>query len=146
MQLDSSSATLALLTVFDVARGKPGRDASTIPGYIEAIKVEVADGILTYKKFSVQIDKLTLVYSGTVDLIKQTVNLRTEVPLGRLVSAFGNVRELPPDTMVPLITTGPIANPVTNIDPAFFAKMAEDVIKKEVEDKLGGFLKGLIGD
>ncbi len=149
MELDSSAGTLALLTIFNAAKGQPGRDSGTISGYIEPIKARIVNGVLSYDTFAVRIDKYTLVYSGTVDLNKQTVDLKTHVPFAALVSTFHELKGLPPDTAVPLLTRGPIDNPVTTIDPEFFGeavgKAAEDLLKKELDNAIKKGLGGLFG-
>ncbi len=44
------------------------------------------DGIVTYPTFAVQIDRLTLKYSGSIDLNARTVDLRTEIPFTALAN------------------------------------------------------------
>ena len=150
VELDSGSAMLAALTIFNAVKGRPGQDSGTISGYIEPIKARIVDGVMSYDAFVVRIDKFTLVYAGTVDLNTQTLDLRTHVPLAALVSSFtGALKGLPPETAVPLITRGPIDNPTTTVDPSFVGdavgKAAEDLLKKELENAAKKHLGGLFG-
>lgn len=150
VELDSGSAMLAALTIFNAVKGRPGHDSSTISGYIEPIKATIVDGVMSYDAFVVRIDKYTLVYAGTVDLNTQTLDLTTHVPLAALVSSFtGALKGLPPETAVPLITRGPIDNPTTTVDPSFVGdavgKAAEDLLKKEIENAAKKHLGGIFG-
>ncbi|MHC4416807.1 MAG: hypothetical protein ACYS0G_16175 [Planctomycetota bacterium] len=145
VELDSGSTTLALLTVVNLAKGSPGADARTIPGYIEPIKARIADGVVSYDEFTVKIDKYTLVYSGTVDLNARTVDLRTSIPLEGLAQDIRELRALPDDTIVPLVTSGSIDDPETTVDPSFLTKVAEGLLKKQIEKEAGKVLEGIFG-
>ena len=78
MEFDSGSISLGLLNALNAT------STSTIPGHIEPIVARIRDGVVTYDRFTVRIDKYTLAYSGRIDLNTRTVDLRTELPLAGL--------------------------------------------------------------
>jgi hypothetical protein len=137
VELDSGSTTLKLLTFFD----QKGRE--TIPGEIEPIIAKIRDGILTYDTFAVRIDKYTLVYSGKVDLVNRTVDLRTQIPLEALGHTFKELQGYADKIVVPLVTRGPIDNPRTQIDPDF--DVAKEALKAGFKGGLGDLLKNIGG-
>jgi hypothetical protein len=110
---DSGSTTLGLLRLFN-QKGK-----QTIPGEIEPISATIRNGIVKYEKFAVHIDKYTMNYSGEINLVKRTVNLKTEVPLKALGETFRELEPYAEDISVPLVTRGKFGDVKTTIDPDF---------------------------
>ncbi|MHC4992274.1 MAG: hypothetical protein ACYTGC_14975, partial [Planctomycetota bacterium] len=113
VELDSGSALLGLLTAFDSS------PRATVDGSIEPIVARVRDGIVTYDRFAVRIDRYTLLYQGQVDLSARTMDLRTEVPLAGLAMSIKELRGYADKIVVPLVTRGPFDDPRTEIDPSF---------------------------
>ena len=127
-QCASRVALLALLSVFDEA------DRPTVQAHLEPIHVKIADGRVTYDRFALRVDKFTMSYEGQIDLAKGTVDLRTELPLEGLASAFRELRGLGDDFTVPILTRGTFGNLRTELAPEFLERAAE-----------AGF-RGVIGD
>lgn len=141
VELDSGSTTLKLLSLFN----QKNRDV--IPGEIEPIVAKIRNGILTYDTFAVHIDKYTLVYSGQVDLVNRTVDLRTQIPLQALGDTFRELQGFADKITVPLVTRGSIDNPKTEIDPDFdVGKAALDAGVKGSLDELLKGNGGSLGD
>jgi hypothetical protein len=130
VELDGGSTSLFLLKLFDTERG------TTIPGSIEPIVATITDGVLTYQKFTVHIDKYRMNYSGTIDLNTGTVNLRTELPLDALATSIAELRGYAENITVPIVTHGTFGNLKTQIDPSF--DIAREALK--------GGLRGTLGD
>jgi hypothetical protein len=137
----SGAATLGILAFFNTGRPE-------MPGEIEPIVVRIRKGIVTYERFAVRIDKYTLLWEGSVDLVKQTVDLRTEIPLEGLAMSIKELRGYADEIIVPLVTRGPIDDPTTEIDPDF--DLAGAAIKAGVggilEDQGLGGLEDVLGD
>ncbi len=113
VELDSGSLGLALLAAAHAS------NAATLPGEIEPIRARIRKGILTYDRFAVHLDKYTFVYSGQVDLVAGTVDLRTEVPLAGLAQSVKELRGYADQIVVPLVTRGRFGALRTEIDPDF---------------------------
>lgn len=142
VELDSGSDTLQLLSLFGEAQAR-----RTIPGEIEPISAKIRNGVLTYDKFAVHIDKYTLRYSGEIDLAKQTVNLRTEIPLEGLGQAIQELEPFAGKITVPIVTRGKFGNLKTQIDPEFdIGKAALEAGFKGSLDQLLRGKGGLLGD
>ena len=101
VEFDSGSTTLKLLALFN-----KDKDRSTIPGEIDPIKATIRKGIVKYEKFSVHIDKYHLNYFGEINLVKQTVNLTTEIPLEALAQGVDELSGYADKINVPLVTRG----------------------------------------
>ena len=134
MEFDSGSISLGLLTSLNAT------NASTIPGHIEPIVARIRDGVVTYDRFNVKIDKYTLAYSGWIDLNTRKVNLRTEVPLVGLAMSVKELRGYADKIIVPLVTRGQFGNLKTEIDPEF------DLAAAAVEAGFRGFLNDILKD
>jgi len=134
VDLDSGSTTLQILSFFGHG------DRATIPGEIEPIAAQIRNGIVTYDKFAVHIDRYTLNYSGQIDLVKQEVNLRTEIPLKALGQQIEQLAGYADQIVVPLVTRGKFGAVKTTIDPDFdLAKAALNAgFKGGLGDLLGG--------
>jgi hypothetical protein len=135
VELDSGSTTLKLLSFFN----QKNRDV--IPGEIEPIVAKIRNGILTYDTFAVRIDKYTLVYSGSINLVNRTVDLRTEVPLQALGNTFRELQGYTDKLSIPLVTRGPIDNPKTEIDPGF--DVGKAALDAGIRGSLGELLKNI---
>ena len=148
VQIDSGSVSLALLTLFNAS------NAQTIEGFIEPISVRIRKGVVTYERFAVQLDRYTLVYSGSIDLNTRTADLRTEMPLAGLAMSVRELRGYADQIIVPLVTRGPLDNLKTEIDPDFdlagaafeagFRGLLNEVLKDE-GIPLGDILEGIFG-
>lgn len=132
VEFESGSTTLALLRLFNEA------DRRTIPGSIEPISAKIRNGVIRYDQFAVRIDKYTLRYSGEIDLVKQAVNLRTELPLEALATTFQELEGYADRIVVPLVTRGSFGALKTEIDPKF------DVGKAALDAGLGGALDDIL--
>jgi hypothetical protein len=145
VQFRTGSTLFDLLAAFESQR-------ETIPGFIEPIVVKVRSGVLTYDRFALRIEKYTLNYEGTVDLVRRTVDLRTEIPLEGLAQTFGELKGYVDDIIVPLVTRGPLDAPETEIDPDFDLAGAaaqagfRGVIDEELGKEIGGLLDDIFGN
>jgi hypothetical protein len=133
VELDSGSRMLNVLRLFGEAEQR-----ATIPGEIEPITATIRNGIVKYQKFAVHLDKYTLNYSGEIDLVNRTVNLRTEVPLQALGQSIRELEPYADKISVPLVTRGTFGDLKTQIDPKF------DVGKAALEAGFRGSLQQLL--
>ena len=132
VELDGGSTSLFLLKLVNSDRG------ATIPGMIDPIVATITNGVLTYEKFSVHVDKYRMDYSGTIDLNTGSVNLRTELPLDALSTSIEELRGITDNITVPIVTRGSFGNLKTQIDPSF------DVAKEALKGGLRGTLEDLL--
>jgi len=150
VEFDSGSLVLGILQLFEGSEGR-----STIPGSIDPIIVQIRDGVITYRQFTVHVGKYALRYAGTVDLVKKRIDLRTEIPLDALGRSFSELEDYVEGIVVPIVTRGTFDKNKTEIDPDFdlaamLAKsglrgLLDDLIKKntdedEDDDTLGNIL------
>jgi len=133
VELDGGSTTLFLLKLFNAGSG------AKIPGSIEPIVANIVNGVLTYEKFAVNVDKYHMNYSGTIDLNTGQVNLRTELPLQALSATITELRGYTDNITVPIVTRGQFGNLKTQIDPSF------DIAKEALKGGLKGALDDLFG-
>jgi len=135
VEFDSGSTTLKVLSFVDKKESH-----QTIPGEIEPISARIRNGIVKYEKFSVHIDQYTMNYFGEINLVKNTVDLHTEVPLKALGDVFPELNAYADKINVPLVTRGKFGDLKTQIDPKFdVGKAAADAGFKGSLDQL---LKG----
>ena len=147
VEIDSGSKSLALLQLFNAA------NARTIPGEVQPIKVRIRNGIVTYERFVVTLDKYTFAYSGSINLKTGSVNLRTEVPLEGLAGTFHELDGYADDLVVPLVTTGTFGNLRTEIEPEFLAEAALTIgvrrgfreLEKETGVPIGDIFDSIFG-
>jgi len=145
VQFDGGSTVLGVLKLF----GQQGR-AETVPGEIEPIVAKIRNGVVTYDRFAVHIDKWTMLYSGEINLVQGTVNVRTELPLAALAHTFQELEGIADKIVVPIVTRGKFGELKTSIDPSFdigkeaikagFQGGIDQLLKK---GKLGDLLKGI---
>ncbi len=128
VEFTAGSKTLGLMGLF---MANPNE---SIPGSIDPIIVHLRDGIVTYDRFTVNIDKYTMLYQGKIDLPNDRVDLRTEVPLEALGRSFEEMKGYVDRLVVPIVTRGSIGDPKTEIDPEF------DLAGAAVESGLGGLI------
>jgi hypothetical protein len=133
--LDSGSTTLFLLKLFGQAEKR-----TTIPGEFEPIVAKIRKGIVNYDRFAVRIDKYTMVYSGQINLVNQTMNLRTELPLAALGQSIRELEPYADKIIVPIVTRGKFGEQKTQIDPDF------DVGKEALKAGFGGTIENLLRD
>jgi hypothetical protein len=134
VELDGGSATLSLLKLV-----QQHERATNIAGYIEPIRATIREGIVTYERFAVDIDKFTLAYSGSVNLITQQVDLKTEIPLSGLAMSIEEL-EAVKDFNVPIVTRGTFGNLKTQIDPSF------NPAEAAIQGGLGNYLQRGLDD
>jgi hypothetical protein len=134
VQFDSGSGLMTLLK----RAGQADRRA-TIPGEVEPIIAKSRAGIVTYDRFAVKIDKWSLLFSGQVNLVESTIDVRTELPLAALAHSFRELEGIADKITVPIITKGKLGEAKPKPD---FGKVAEQGIKAGIrgalEDILGG--------
>jgi hypothetical protein len=141
VELDSGSTMLLILSLFK------GSDKSTLPGFIEPIVIDIHQGVVTYDRFAMKIDKYTLAYQGTVDLVQGTLDLRTEVPLEGLAMSVEELRGYADKIIVPIVTRGTLTEHKTEMDPEFdLGRAALDAGFKGALGELLGDEKNPIGD
>jgi hypothetical protein len=141
VELDSGSTMLFILSLFKES------DRATLPGFIEPIVIDIHQGVVTYDRFAMKIDKYTLAYQGTVDLVKGTLDLRTEVPLEGLAMSVEELRGYADRIIVPIVTRGTLKEHKTEMDPEFdLGRAALDAGFKGALGELLGGEKNPIGD
>ncbi len=146
VEFDSGSVTLAVMRIFQ------GAPSPTIPGFIEPIKARIREGVVTYDRFAVRVDRYEFAYSGRIDLNTQVVQLKTEIPLEALavgvrpedLGAAAQIR-------IPVYLQGRLGNLGVKIDEQELAKaiakatLGEELerqgIPKEVGDLLDNIFK-----
>ena len=138
VELDSGAATLKLLPMFNT------QHVELIPAFFEPIYIEIRDGIAQYKKFNLTlVDKFSIPYSGSVNLVKRTLNLKTAIPLTGLGYSIKELRGLTDDIDVPILITGSIDKPKTQVDPSFdLGKILQNAAVSALGDAIGGVLQG----
>ncbi len=137
VEFDAGSTTLQIFSLF--GRG----DSAVVPGEIEPIRAQIRNGIVTYDKFSVHVGNYTLNYSGQVDLVKRTVDVRTEIPLSALKNDIKELRDYADTIVVPLVTRGTFGNLKTSIDPDF--DLGKAALEAGFKGTLGELFKGADG-
>lgn len=133
VDFDAQSPLFALLAAARVA------DVDRLDGFIEPVRAQIRDGVVSYQQFMVKIDRLDIPYQGQIDLNNRTVNLRTALPLGELF--LTGIREIPPEARgisVPIVTRGLLGDVQTQIDPEFDLARAllEAGVQRGLEDIL----------
>lgn len=106
--------------VFSLLRMASGAEVQRLDGFIDPISARVRDGVISYDQFNVTIDRLTIPYTGQINLVDRSINLRTVMPLGQLL--VSGIREIPEEARmisVPLVTRGSFDDLRTDIDPQF---------------------------
>ncbi|MBC8309390.1 MAG: hypothetical protein H8E83_02610 [Planctomycetes bacterium] len=112
--LDSSSVTMKLLPMFNT------KHVEIVPAFFDPIHIQIRKGIATYKKFNLTlVNKYSIPYSGTINFVNRQLNIRSAVPLTGLGYSIKELRNLATDIDVPILITGTIDNPVTQVDPNF---------------------------
>ena len=129
---DPGSVMLLMLRMAKRADDQP------IRGEIEPIVATIRNGIVQYERFVVHIDKYDLAYSGQVNLVNGTVNLRTEIPLEGLAHTFQELQGFADQIVVPLVTQGEFGSLTTQIDPNF------DIARAAAEAGFRGTLRELL--
>ena len=138
VELDSGAATLKLLPMFNT------QHIALIPAFFDPIYIEIRDGIAQYKKFNLTlVDKFSIPYSGSVNLVKRTLDIKTAIPLTGLGYSIKELRGLTDDIDVPILITGSIDNPKTQVDPSFdLGKILQNAAVSALGDAIGGVLQG----
>jgi hypothetical protein len=134
VQLDAGSSVLKVLRLFNQT------EHSTIDGRFDPIAAKIRNGVLTYDRFSVQLDRYSLAYAGTIDLNARTIDLRTEIPLAGLAMSVKELRGYADDIVVPIVTRGTFDAHETIMDPEF------DLFGAAVEAGFRGSLNDLLKD
>jgi hypothetical protein len=112
--LDSGSVTMKLLPMFNT------KHVEVIPGFFDPIHIKIRKGVATYNKFNLTLaNKYSIPYSGTINFVNRQLNIQSAVPLTGLGYSIKELRNLATDIDVPILITGTIDNPVTQVDPNF---------------------------
>ncbi len=150
VEFDSGSTTLAVMRIFQ------GAPSPTIPGFIEPIKARIREGVVTYDRFAVRVDRFEFAYSGRIDLNTEVVQLKTEIPLEALAVGVP-AKDLGPAAgiLIPVYVQGRLGQLGVKIDEQELAKaIAEATAKGLLGDELerqgipkgvGDFLEGILG-
>ncbi|MBX3375145.1 MAG: hypothetical protein KF817_15050 [Phycisphaeraceae bacterium] len=138
--IDSGSSLLSVFSLFN----RSDRVA-TLRGSIDPVDVRIRNGVVSYDRFAMKIDQVTIVYSGQIDLVKQQANLRFEVPLSVLAHSFRELEGFAERITVPVVTRGPLDRLKTELDPDFdIGKAAlEAGFRGGLDSLLRGRLRGL---
>ncbi|MBT4529995.1 MAG: hypothetical protein HOC27_02215 [Phycisphaerae bacterium] len=138
VELDSGSATMKLLPMFNT------KHVEIVPAFFDPIQIEIRNGIATYKRFNLTlVGKYSIPYSGTIDFVTRQLNIKTAVPLSGLGYSIKELRGLTTDIDVPILITGTIDHPITNVDPNFdLGKLLQNAALGVIGDALGGALDG----
>lgn len=132
------------------------RDAGVVGRRVEPFTVQAREGVLRYERFRLPIGEFTLETQGSVDLVQNTIDVITYVPLlalsdetlnvfgGSLQGLFG--RALPEGvdrmTLVPIRTRGPLGQARSEVDAQlFFQEQGKNLIQtpgKAVENIFKG--------
>ncbi|MBC8202627.1 MAG: hypothetical protein H8E91_02245 [Planctomycetes bacterium] len=132
--LDSGSITMQLLPMFKSSH------VEVIPGYFEPIEMRIRNGIITYKEFKLKLDnKYNIPYSGTINLVTRKLHLKSAIPLTGLGYSIKELRDLATDIDVPILITGTIDNPITQVDPDF------DLVQILLTNGVGKLLDNALG-
>ena len=86
-------------------------ESGVYAGRIDPIKVNIRNGVVTYERFAMTIDKYALVYSGTVDLPNDRMDLRTELPLEALAQSVDELKGYVDNLSIPIVTRGSLEAP-----------------------------------
>jgi hypothetical protein len=113
VEIDSGSITLAMLRMFNAS------NTETLPGRIDPIKAKIRDGIVTYEQFAVHVEQYTISFSGQMDLVNRTLDLRWEMPLDGLTVSITELKGKVEGITVPMWTHGTFDDYKTEIHPAF---------------------------
>ncbi len=133
--LDSGSITMQLLPMFKSSH------LEVIPGYFDPIDMQIRNGLITYKEFKLRLDnKYSIPYSGTINLVNQRLNLKSAIPLTGLGYSIKELRGLATDIDVPILITGTIENPITQVDPDFdlVQILLQNGVGRLIDDALSG--------
>lgn len=149
VEFDSGSITLGLLSIFNAS------NTETLPGYIEPIRANIRNGIVSYEKFNVRIDKYTLPFSGTIDLNRKYVDMRSQAPLMGLALSIRELRDFG-DLEVPIVIRGPFGDVKPEVDPEFdlgklifeagIQRGLSELFKDLGKPKGGGLLESIFGN
>jgi len=132
--LDSGSLTMQLLPVFKSSH------VEVIPGYFDPIEMEIRNGLITYKEFLLRLDnKYNIPYSGTINLVNRELKLKSAIPLTGLGYSIKELRGLATDIDVPILITGTIDNPISQVDPDF------DLVQILLTNGVGKLLDSALG-
>jgi hypothetical protein len=150
VEFDGGADLISLISMFDKGAGK------SVPGYVNPAHVEIRNGVVSYDRFDMQLDKFTLSFHGQIDLNTRQANLATELPAASLGKAFRELRQLPEGFMVPMALTGsldalqfgisPSFNPVEQVIPGLLEDLINRNLKKDDDDEDAPDLGGLLGD
>ena len=83
-----------------------GSEDRTVPGSVPPITVTCCDGVITYESFVITVGHYELAYSGTINLVEQTVDISTMVPVSALGGVLHGIPFIPDGVLVPVRTSG----------------------------------------
>lgn len=130
---------------------------------LPSIRMRAAGGVLVYEPFAISIEEFDLTLSGSFDLVAQTLQLRTGVPMSlldttdnRFLEQYGQlIQRIGEDVPIPVLLEGPIAAPRMSVDADFRAEILEaalgslgkvvDLIGDQVDQSVLGPLEAFFG-
>lgn len=149
VEFDAGSAALGVLLLAQ----QPA--VGTIPGEIEPIEAKIRNGVVTYKRFKVHVDRYTFAYSGTINLNTRQVRLKTEVPLEAVARQVKEFRRRADEIYVPVYLQGEFGKLTATIDPEELAAaiaqataggfIDEQLEKQGIPKEVGDLLEGIFG-
>jgi len=109
--------------------------------------VVVKNGLITYQGMAMRIGNLTVIFSGTTDLVRETVNMTMVAPFPSAVARSNAkvAKFLPTTITVPV--KGPLADPKVDWGGAITAALksaTEQALKNGLLDGAGGLIEGLL--
>ena len=133
VQFDAGASAFSILAVFD-----PGAN-TTVPGLVEPIHARITNGVIACDEFTITIDRIAFPFSGTIDLNRRRVDMRTQAPMNGLAGSIRELRGIAPAIRIPILVHGPFGEVKSEIDPNFkLEDVALDIgIFKLLTDMLG---------
>ncbi|TVQ60494.1 MAG: hypothetical protein EA378_11525 [Phycisphaerales bacterium] len=121
----------------------------TIGQSLPPLQLTADAGVLKYDRFVLPLGEFSFETSGSVDLLRQQIDVLTWIPLGALTEeaagAFntslvsrlgGDIPGLGRDTMMPFRTRGSLSNPSTAPDLETFIQTAPDRLAPDILERL----------
>lgn len=134
VRLDQRSPMFAILAMADV------REAGLV-AHIEPVNITIDNGVISYDRFNLQIDRFEMPYSGQINLATRQVRLRTALPLAALrIRELERIAADAGDLEIPLVTRGTLGEPLAlEIDPDF--DVARLLLRYGIERGIGDLLR-----
>ena len=121
-----------------------GEQRELVDGYLHPATFRIRRGVAETNDLVLELDRFTIRMEGTVDLVTERVDCRWSVPVSGLARSFHELEDFQ-HLDVPLITTGTLNAPKTEIAPEFMERVlqagAEEALRRGLEDlfkRIGG--------